>query len=165
MNEPWIIITECLRRELAEYGCLLRFFEDQQNALFSRDANSVLRLSTEIEQQVRFLHESRRTREEAVATFAASHGQPVSATLRSLIPLFAAEVRPLLDALVSEVNVLIHRVRRVSRHNHTLLARTVENHQQLLRTLQPDTFLQTYAPNGRAALTTTRTNPALQAAG
>ncbi len=165
MNEPWINITECLRRELAEYGCLLRLFEDQQNALFAREANTVLRLSTEIEQQVRFLHESRRTREEAVATFAVSHGQPVSATLRSLIPLFAAEVQPLLEALVSEINVLIHRVRRVSRHTHTLLARTVDIHQQMLRTLQPDSFLQTYAPNGRAALTTTRSAPALQAAG
>ena len=165
MNEPWITITECLRRELAEYGCLLRLFEDQQNFLFGRDANNVLRLSTEIEQQVRFLHESRRTREEAVATFAASHGQPVSATLRSLIPLFAAEVQPLLEALVGEVNVLIHRVRRVSRHNHTLLARTVDIHQQMLRTLQPDSFVQTYAPNGRSALTTTRSAPALQAAG
>ena len=165
MNEPWITITECLRRELAEYGCLLRLFEDQQNALIGRAATTVLRLSTEIEQQVRFLHESRRAREEAVATFAASHGQPVSATLRSLIPLFSAEVQPLLEALVGEVNVLIHRVRRVSRHNHTLLARTVDIHQQMLRTLQPDSFMQTYSPNGRAALTTTRSAPALQAAG
>ena len=165
MNEPWITITECLRRELSEYGCLLRLFEDQQNSLFSRDATNVLRLSAEIEQQVRFLHESRRSREEAVATFAVSHGEPVNATLRSLIPLFAAEVRPLLEALIGEVNVLIHRVRRVSRHNHTLLARTVDNHQQLLRALQPDSFMQTYAPDGRSALTTTRRTPALQAAG
>lgn len=165
MNEPWINITECLRRELAEYGCLLRLFEDQQNFLFSRDATSVLRLSSEIEQQVRFLHESRRTREEAVATFAVSHGQPVNATLRSLIPLFVAEVRPLLEALIGEVNVLIHRVRRASRHNNTLLSRTVDTHQQMLRTLQPDSFLQTYSPNGRAAMTGTRSVPALQAAG
>ena len=165
MNEPWINITECLRRELAEYGCLLRLFEDQQNALFSRDANSVLRLSLEIEQQVRFLHESRRTREEAVATFAVSHGEPGGATLRSLIPLFAVEIRPLLEALIGEVNVLIHRVRRVSRHNHTLLARTVDSHQQMLRLLQPESFVQTYVSSGRAALTTTHRTTALQAAG
>jgi len=165
MNEPWIIITESLRRELAEYGCLLRLFEDQQNSLFNRDANAVLRLSAEIEQQVRYLQESRRTREEAVATFAVSNGHPVNATLRSLIPLFMADVRPLMEALIGEVNVLIHRVRRASRHNHTLLARTVDTHQQLLRTLQPDSFMQTYAPNGRSALTNTRRTPALQAAG
>jgi flagellar biosynthesis/type III secretory pathway chaperone len=165
MNEPWITITECLRRELSEYGCLLRLFEDQQSSLFHRDAANVLRLSAEIEQQVRFLHESRRTREESVATFAISQGHPVNATLRSLLPHFSAEVRPLLEALIGEVNVLIHRVRRASRHNHTLLARTVDIHQEMLRTLQPDTFLQTYAPNGRAALTTTRSAPALQAAG
>jgi flagellar biosynthesis/type III secretory pathway chaperone len=165
MNEPWINITECLRRELAEYGCLLRLFEEQQNSLYHREAANVLRLSAEIEQQVRFLHESRRTREEAVATFAIAQGQPVNATLRSLLTHFPGEVRPLLEALVGEVNVLIHRVRRASRQNHTLLARTVDNHQQMLRTLQPDTFVQTYAPTGRSALTTTRSTPALQAAG
>jgi flagellar biosynthesis/type III secretory pathway chaperone len=165
MNEPWINITENLRRELAEYGCLLRLFEDQQNFLFNRDANNVLRLSGEIEQQVRHLQESRRSREESVASFAAAHGQPVNATLRSLLPLFVPDVRPLLEALIGEVNVLIHRVRRASRHNHTLLARTVDTHQQLLRALQPDSFMQTYASSGRAALTTTRRTPALQAAG
>lgn len=165
MNEPWITITESLRRELSEYGCLLRLFEEQQASLFHREATNVLRLSAEIEQQVRFLHESRRTREENVATFAISKGQPVNSTLRSLLPHFNAEVRPLLEALIGEVNVLIHRVRRASRQNHSLLARTVDSHQQMLRSLQPDTFVQTYAPSGRSALTTTRATPALQAAG
>ena len=165
MNEPWITITESLRGELAEYGCLLRFFEDQQNFLFRRDAASVLRLSGEIERQVRFVHDSRSRREAAVSTFALAQGQPGSATLRSLLPLFAAEVRPLLEALIGEVNVLIHRVRRISRHNHILLARTVDSHQQILRALQPDSFVHTYASSGRASLTSTHQNTALRAAG
>lgn len=165
MNEPWINITECLRSELAEYGCLLRLFEDQQHSLFNRDAENVLQLSNEIEQQVRHLHEYRRNREETVASFAVSHGHPVTTTLRALMPLFEPEVRPLLEALIGEVNVLIHRVRRVSRHNRTLLAHTVESHQQMLRTLKPDSFLQTYAPSGRVAHTMARPMPALQAAG
>jgi hypothetical protein len=46
-----------------------------------------------------------------------------------------------------------------------LLARTVDSQYQLLRTLQPDSFVQTYAATGLTAHTTTRRTPALQAAG
>ena len=126
----------------------------------------MLHLSTEIEAQVRSLHEHRRHREALVAAAATGHGQPASATLRSLLPFFQAEVRPLLQALVGEVNVLIHRVRRTSRQNHTLLARTVDHHQQLLRQLRPDAFTQTYAPSGRVSITpTARPTATLRAAG
>lgn len=166
MNPVWHSITEALRQEITEYGALLHLFEQQQHRLFARDAEGVLQLSTDIETQVRTLHDCRRRREELVAAYAVAHGEPASATLRSLLTSFAAEVRPLLEAMIAEINVLIHRVRRVSRHNHTLLARSVETHQQLLRQLQPDAFTQTYAPNGRVSLTTTaRPAAALQAAG
>ena len=63
------------------------------------------------------------------------------------------------------MNHLLHRVRRVSRHNHTLLARTVELHQETLRLARPDAFTQTYAPNGRVTLGAVQSTPALQAAG
>ncbi|MBI2516352.1 MAG: flagellar export chaperone FlgN [Opitutae bacterium] len=166
MNPVWHSITEALRSEITEYGALLHLFEEQQQRLFARDPEAVLRLSTDIEAQVRILHDSRRRREELVSAYAVAHGHPAGATLRSLLPNFVAEVRPLLEAMITEVNVLIHRVRRVSRHNHTLLARSVDAQQQLLRQLKPDAFTQTYAPNGRVSMTTTaRPSPALQAAG
>jgi flagellar biosynthesis/type III secretory pathway chaperone len=166
MNQSWPEIAESLRQEVAEYGALLRLFEEQQRHLFARDSDSVLRLSAEIELQVRTLHESRRAREELVAGFATRHGQPAGATLRSLFPLIAAEVRPLIEALIGEVNVLIHRVRRTSRHNHILLARAVEIHQQLLRQILPDSFTQTYAPSGRVSVSNVALPaPALRAAG
>jgi flagellar biosynthesis/type III secretory pathway chaperone len=166
MNQVWPDIADCLRQEVAEYGALLNLFEEQQKQLFAHNSDAVLRLSGEIETQVRVLHESRRRREELVAGFAAQHGEPVSATLRSLFPLFAAEVRPLIAALIGEVNVLIHRVRRASRHNHILLARAVDIHQQLLRQILPDSFTQRYASSGRVSLTSTiPSSPALRAAG
>ena len=166
MNTAWHSVTECLRTEIAEYGGLLAYFEQQQQALFSRDPDTVLRLSTEIEAQVRSLHEHRRNREAVVAAIATGNDQPASATLTSLLPIFPAEVRPLLEALIREVNVLIHRVRRTSRQNHTLLARTVDQHQQLLRQLRPDAFTQTYAQNGRVSITSNASpSPSLRAAG
>ena len=163
MNQEWNHIADRLRQEIAEFGGLLHLFTQQEQALFARDADAVLRLSTGIEQQVLVLQDCRRRREELVTAFATALGHAPACTLRSLLPDFAPEVRPLLEALINEVNVLIHRLRRISRHNHTLLARTVETHQQALRALRPGDFTETYAPNGRASLSAPRHAPALQA--
>ena len=165
MNPSWTTLVEVLREELAGYGGLLHLFEQQQQFLFEREAEAVLRLSGEIEQQAEALQAVRRRREEIVAATARDSGEPASATLRSLLTYFPSDVRPLLEALIAEVNVLIHRVRRTSRHNRLLLARAVETHHQTLRVLRPDSFTQTYSPDGRSALGTVRPSPALQAAG
>jgi flagellar biosynthesis/type III secretory pathway chaperone len=166
MNDTWIIIADSLRTEIAGFGELLNLFEQQQQSLFVRDSEGVIRLSGEIEAHSRLMQDYRQHREQIVSEFALAHQQPARATLRSLLPLFEADVRPLLEALIDEVNVLIHRVRRLTRQNHTLLARTVESQQELMRTLRPDAFLHTYSSKGRKTLTTnTRTTGALQAAG
>lgn len=166
MNAPWTIIAEALRTEISGFGGLLNLFEDQQQRLFARDTDGVLRLSSEIEEHTRSMAEQRVRREQIVAEFALAHGQPAAATLRSLLPYIAAEARPLIEALIAEVNVLIHRVRRLTRQNHTLLARTVESHQELMRTLRPDAFLHTYSAAGRASLkSNARAAGTLQATG
>jgi flagellar biosynthesis/type III secretory pathway chaperone len=162
---PWQNIAECLRTELAEYGALLALFEEQQKLIFAHEAGEVLRLSAVIEEQARSLHTCRQQREKVVAAFAAAHTRPANATLRSLLALVDVAARPLLEALIDEVNHLLHRVRRVSRHNHTLLARTVELHQETLRLARPDAFTQTYAPNGRVSLGNVPPPTALLAAG
>jgi flagellar biosynthesis/type III secretory pathway chaperone len=71
----------------------------------------------------------------------------------------------LLEALISEVNLLLHRVRRTSRHNHTLLSRAVEIHQDTLQHLRPQSFTKTYSPAGRLAVATARPPSTLRAAG
>ena len=164
MNSDWQPIAEALRHEIAEYGGLLNLFEDQQRCIFQRDAEGILAINLGIEAQVSTLQDCRRAREQAVAAFAEARGQARTSTLRSLLPLFLAEVRPLLEALIDQVNVLIHRVRRVSRHNQALLARSIEAQQQLMRTLRPGSFSPTYAPNGRVALAAPRPAPAIQVA-
>ena len=64
------------------------------------------------------------------------------------------------------MNRLIHRVRRLTRQNHLLLARAVESHQDLMRTLRPDAFQQTYSAAGRkSVVSSARPAGALQAAG
>lgn len=151
MNTDWSDIADCLRAEIAEYGGLLNCFAEQQRLLLARDPAGVLRLSADIDGQVRQLQACRERRERTVAAFAAAHDRPAAATLRSLLPLFGRDVQPLLEALIKEINVLIHRVRRLNRHNHALLSRAVSAHRETLRALRPEAFGQTYSVAGRLA--------------
>ena len=148
MTITWEYLADCLRRELADYGGLLHLFELQQSSLFDRDAQAVLGLSAAIEKQVRNVAGCRERREQAVAAFAVQHDEPRTSTLRALLPHVTPDARPLLQALIDEVNALLHRVRRVSRHNHTLLSRAVEIHQDVLQQLRPSAFVKTYSPAG-----------------
>lgn len=161
----WEFIAECLRTELADYGGLLHLFEAQQRALFERDASTVLHLAGEIEQHARSLAQSRSRREQAVASFAAENERPATSSLRSLLPYIEADARPLLEALINEVNALLHRVRRTSRHNHSLLTRAVEVHQETLSHLRPNAFTKTYSPGGRVSVSSAHSSATLRVAG
>lgn len=165
MSTHWEFIAECLRAELADYGGLLHLFEAQQRGLFSRDPDLVLRLANDIEQQARAIADSRCRREQAVAAFAGENGRPLNSTLRSLLPFITAEARPLIEALITEVNILLHRVRRTSRHNHSMLARAVEMHQETLQQLRPNSFTKTYSPAGRVSVVSSQPAVSLRAAG
>lgn len=165
MKHEWEHIADSLRQEIGEYGGLLHLFEEQQRLLFTRDPDAVLRMSEEIQQRLPVVQEARRNREARVASFAVECGEPADSSLRSLLKFFVPEAQPLIEALITEINLLIHRVRKVSRHNQALLQRALESHQQVLRVLRPDGFVQTYAPNGRVAPLGLRTAPALHAAG
>jgi flagellar biosynthesis/type III secretory pathway chaperone len=161
----WEFIADRLRQELAEYGGLLHLFEQQQRSLFDRDAEAVIHFSGEIEAQARILSECRARRERAVAAFAVEHGQPASSSLRSLLPHIADDARPLVEALINEVNALLHRVRRTSRHNHMMLSRAVEVHQETLAALRPQAFTKTYSPAGRVSIAAARPPSTLRVAG
>lgn len=161
----WEYIADCLREELADYGGLLRLFEEQQVALFNRDADAVLALATEIEAHARTLAEARTRREAAVAAFADENGLPTTSSLRSMLPLIDPAPRPLLEALINEVNTLLHRVRRTSRHNHTLLTRVVEMNQDTLQQARPNAFTKTYSPAGRLSVASAAPTTTLRVAG
>jgi len=165
MTTRWEFIAERLRAELADYGGLLHLFQNQQRALFERDADTVLRLGTDIEVHARTLAETRMHRETAVAAFAEANGRPTNTSLRAMLPLIEADARPLLEALINEVNLLLHRVRRTSRHNHSMLSRAVEMHQETLQQLRPNAFTKTYSPAGRVSVAATRPATTLCAAG
>lgn len=152
MSTPWEQIADSLRTELADYGGLLHLFEEQQRCLLERSAVEVLEVTVSIEGQARDLAVNRSKRERLVAEFAVEQGLPSTTSLRSILPRIEPDARPLLEALIDEVNRLLHRVRRTSRHNHTLLASAVQVHQETLQQLRPQAFTRTYVPSGRMAV-------------
>lgn len=163
MNHNWEILVEHLRAELEAYGGLLQLFTEQQDNLLRGDPDAVLSYAREIDAQVRVAAELRARREQNVRFIAESHARPVDSTLRALLPVFAEDVRPLLSALIDEINHLIRRVRIGVRRNHQLLSRVLEVHQETLRTLRPAAFIKTYSPQGEVSISGSQ--PAWQAAG
>ena len=151
MKKEWEIIAQCLRAELADYGGLLNLFEEQQRSDRGRDPQSVLRFASRIESQARLVAQSRDRREHAVAVFAGENGRPATASLRAMLSLIEPDARPLLKALITEVNLLLHRVRRASRHSHSLLTRAVEVHHETLQHLRSRAATKNAAASARLA--------------
>jgi hypothetical protein len=137
MSKDWELIAQCLRTELADYGGLLNLFEEQQQRAGCGDTENVLNVATRIEAQARLVAQSRARRQEVVAQYAGEQGRPATASLRALLSLIEPDARPLLKALMTEVNILLHRVRRASRHTHTLLSRAAQVHHETLQHLHP----------------------------
>jgi flagellar biosynthesis/type III secretory pathway chaperone len=163
MNPDWEILADNLRSELQAYGGLLQLFSEQQENLLRGDPDAVLSYAHEIEAQLRITADVREQRENVVRTFAAAQGQPADTSLRKLLGFFPEPVRPMLGALIDEINHLIRRVRRGVQRNHQILTRVVQVHQDTIRTLRPSSFTQTYSTDG--TLRVTGSNPAWQAAG
>jgi flagellar biosynthesis/type III secretory pathway chaperone len=164
MTTLWKNVAECLRAEVAEYGRLLHLMEEQRELIFKREPGAILLANRSIQAQVDVLHECRRRREEMACRLAAEHARPANATLRSLIPLICPEARPLMEALIAEVNRLIHRVRRIMGLNERLLACAVDCQQELLRRLWPSAFTKTYSADGRVTVSSHRGSPSMRTA-
>lgn len=159
-------MADCLRGEISEYGQLLHLFEEQQHLIVrGRDPARLLQMSREVEAQVEILERCRSQRERAVASFATANGRPDKSTVRSLLSHVPADGRALVEALIAEVNLLIHRVRRSSRQNHRMLATTVECHEEVLRRLRPDAFTKVYASDGRVSVAKARSAPIVHTQG
>jgi flagellar biosynthesis/type III secretory pathway chaperone len=165
MTSNWKIIIVQLRQELVEYGALLNAFDEQQKALFSRQPDTVLSLSSTIKEQLDRVVSSRNEREQAVAEFAVAQKMPVNSSLRSLLPHIDKDAHPLFEALIGEINLLLHRVRRTHRQNHTLLNHTVSMHRETLQMLRPNAFTKTYSPTGIISVSSGRVASTLCVAG
>lgn len=147
------MLIETLREELQEYGGLLSLFDDQQKAILARKPDEVLMIQGSIRAQLDTIHGRRKNREAAAREFAVSVGREPGSTVKSLMANCEEVVRPLLEALIHEVNQLISRTRRRGQQNQMLLARSIEVSQHLLQRLNPEAVTKTYGRGGRIKLT------------
>lgn len=148
MNDSLDALADALRDEIEHHGHLLGLLGDQQDGLLRPMPDEVLAQAQQIEQAARVAHRFRIRREQLVQTVAGVYNRPRTITLLRLLPDFPAEVQPMFDSLVKEVNRLVHQTRRLARQNQHLLARTVEVHRETLRVLRPDLFSPTYDRRG-----------------
>lgn len=153
MNTSFDLLISLLRDELAGYGGILGLFDEQQGHLWRRDPGSVATAARAIEDNVQATAAVRGEREAWVSAFAVAHRRPAETTLRQLLPLFPANLHPLIEALINEINHLVHRIRRRARQNQELLTRTLELQREALAHLRPGSTTRTYAPDGRLSST------------
>lgn len=157
-------LVDVLREELAGYGALLALFEKQQGQLWRREIDAVAASSQEIERLAAESGRLRVTRELWVRDLAETHARPADSSLRQLLDIFPADQRPLLQALIDEINLLIHRVRRHARQNQIILRRAMELHHESLALLQPAPRPRTYSGRGKVAAPVLAGATALRAA-
>jgi flagellar biosynthesis/type III secretory pathway chaperone len=159
MNTNWESLANCLRAEVEEYGSLLRLLEEQQHGLIRRDADRLQELATAVDAAAQSADLVRRRREDAFRAFAVAAGCDAHATVRAILPCIEASARPLIEALVQEVNRLVYLTRKFARQNHEMLGRACQLQQDLLRQVCPGIFSQTYAATGRISPGGVATSP------
>jgi len=145
-------LIDALRDEVQEYGGLLSLFEEQQTAILERKPDVVLANQDSIRAQLETIHGCRRHREQIAREFALEVGQSPDCTVKALIEFCEEMVRPLLHALIYEVNQLITKTRRRGQQNQMLLARSIEVSQQILQRINPGAITKTYSRRGRINL-------------
>lgn len=150
--ENWGAAATALREELAQYGRLLNLFDEQQNLILRRDPDGVLEVNGKIEEHLEVVREVRRHREDVIRESAQIAGFYPDATLTQHISCFPEPVRPMFQALITEINRLLTHTRRRAGQNRALLARALELSEQLLQKVRPDRVTKTYSNRGRLRL-------------
>ncbi len=151
-ENDWDPLVELLRFEVQEYGGLYNLLDRQQREIFQRDPELVMNTNSEIESYMAEMGKLRARREEKVREMARACGADEELSLSKMLPFFPEFVRPMLQALVDEVNHMVRRTRHRARQNFMLLSRTMEITHEALRSLQPERFSSTYTKKGRVGL-------------
>jgi flagellar biosynthesis/type III secretory pathway chaperone len=158
-------LVDALRAELQEYGALRNILDEQQKAIFARDADKVAESNKAIDIQIEAAARLRQARERVQITAAKEMNLPLKSTVAELSKAYPEAARPLLKALADEINSMIDILRRRSRQNQMLLARTCESMERTLRVMRPDAFTKTYSAKGAVALKLGPIGGYMQAAG
>ena len=128
-------VIEALRNELQQYGEMLALLEAQHHAVAHRESGSVLTSIAAVEAQSRAMSDARQARETQQRQLAWAVSQPGNVTFQELLPLLPGDYRPLISALVQEINHLLGRVRQLAEQNQQHLRRSLELMERFLVTI------------------------------
>ncbi|MBC2606034.1 flagellar protein FlgN [Pelagicoccus albus] len=148
----WDPLVNLLRHEVQEYGGLYNLLERQQEEIFKRDPQLVLETNTEIEDYMSKMGDLRENREGLVRDMARIFGADEDQPLSKLLAYFPDFMRPMLQALVDEINHMVSRTRHKARQNFMLLSRTMEINHEAMQRLQPGNFNKTYTKKGQVGV-------------
>lgn len=105
----WNQLVDALRDELQEKGGLIRLLDQQLQAVYRRDTHENGHLEEQIRLQLRVIARSTQIRESILRQSATSFQLSEDVPVNELIANFPDFVRPLLEALVTEVDRLSNR--------------------------------------------------------
>lgn len=148
----WEPLLALLREEVQEYGGLYNLLDRQQKEVFDRNPDSVMATNVEVEKYMGEMGLLRERREEQVVLMATRFGCNKDLSLTNMLDYFPDYIRPLLKALIDEVNDMVRRTRRKARQNFLLLSRTMELTQEAISSLQPDNYTKTYGRKGKVGM-------------
>ncbi len=151
-ESDWDPLVGLLREEVQEYGGLYNLLERQQNEIFNRDPDLVMETNGAVETHVEQMDILRQKRESMVREMAVRCQGDQEQTLKDLLPSFPEFVRPLLEALIDEVNAMVKRTRQKARQNYLLLSRTMEITHEALRRSEPSNYSKTYSRKGQVGV-------------
>lgn len=141
-------LVETLREELKQYGELMALLESQQQMVLARNADGMHSIAIEIDHQAVVLESMKAARSQAQNTLMASMGIHTEISFEELFPKLPSEYQPLIQALVEENNRSIERIDRIAKQNHSLLTRSIELINGLIKSVTPESKPDTYNQRG-----------------
>lgn len=151
-KKDWDPLVELLREEVQEYGGLYNLLDRQQEMIFNREPDLVMQTNGDIEAHMSDMNALRERREAKVREMAERCDCEEGLSLRKMLPWFPEFVRPMLQALIEEINAMVSRTRRKAKQNYLLLSRTMEITQEALRLAKPENFSKTYSRKGQVGM-------------
>ena len=133
-------VIEALRDELQQFGEMLALLESQQTSLNRGDIGGIAGTAAAIDSQRNVIESARARRENLQKQLAWTVGDPGSQSLQSLLPRTPDIYRPLLLALVGEINQLVEAVRTRLEANQLQLRRALDLTARLLSTISSQAY-------------------------
>ncbi|MEC8929462.1 MAG: flagellar protein FlgN [Verrucomicrobiota bacterium] len=148
MNEEVNQLIEALREELTQYGELLALMQEQQELIIDRQPQELDDNVSRVNAQMEKIANARDARHAGRTAVTGVIGAPDDITFHEMTDQLPEEYRPLLVALMEEINMLLKHIQKWLRQNHLLLQRSLELMGRLFQGVFPQTKPKTYSRTG-----------------